>query len=107
MPWEILVGLGIEDPARYAEYRAEMTPLLQAAGGDFRFDFEVGANLKNGSGQEINRIFAIAFPDREAKKRFFTDPVYLEIRSRLFAPAVKHVVALAEYERLADIPNGR
>ena len=37
----ILVGLEVKDPARYAEYRARMTPILHALGGAFRLDLEV------------------------------------------------------------------
>ena len=48
-------------------------------------------------GAAINRAFVIQFPNRSTKERFFADPRYLEIRRRLFEPAVKARVTIAEY----------
>ena len=99
MPFEMTVGLLVADQASYTQYRAEMTPLLEAVGGRFRYDFEVARTLKGEAGHEINRLFMIEFPDRATKERYFSDPKYLEIRARLFEPAVKSTTRIAEYER--------
>ena len=96
MPFLRVVGLSVVDQEKYAQYRAEMTPLLEAAGGGFRYDFTVGRNLKSDAGHEINRLFVIQFPDRATLERFFTNPQYLEIRGRLFNPSVKGTTILAE-----------
>ena len=53
--------------------------------------------LKSEGGAEINRAFVLQFPDRSSKERFFTDPRYLEIRRRLFEPAVRATAIIAEY----------
>ena len=50
MPFEMTVGLLVVDQEKYAQYRAEMTPLLEAAGGRFRYDFEVARTLKGEAG---------------------------------------------------------
>src|SRR5512133_1599112 len=84
MAYEMTVALRVSDPATYTQYRAEIAPLLQAAGAQFRYDFEVARTLKSEVEHEINRVFVLQFPDREAQERFFADPVYLEIRGRLF-----------------------
>ncbi len=97
MSFEMTVGLLVVDHERYAQYRAEIAPLLEAAGGKFRYDFEVARTLKSESGHEINRVFVIQFPDRAGKERFFQDSHYREIRSRLFEEAVKGTSILAEY----------
>jgi hypothetical protein len=34
MPFELTVGLLVVDPEKYAQYRAEIAPLLEAAGAD-------------------------------------------------------------------------
>ena len=99
MAYEMIVGISVIDGAKYAQYRAEMTPLLEAGGGRFRYDFEVARTLKAEGGEVINRLFVIQFPDRAAKERFFADPTYVEIRGRLFAPSVQAMVILAEYAR--------
>jgi len=69
MPYERIVGLEVTDQDGYTQYRTEMAPLLDAAGGEFRYDFGVARVLR-----------------------------YLEIRRRLFEPSVSSTVLIAEYE---------
>ena len=98
MSYEITVGLQVVDQETYAQYRKEMRPLLADAGGDFRYDFTVDRVLRSENGDTgINRVFVIRFPDQGSKERFFAAPRYLEIRRRLFDPAVKSRVTIAEY----------
>lgn len=96
MYFDLIVGLFVQHPDQYAHYRAEMTPLLDAAGGRFTYDFEVAKTLKSDAGHEINRVFIIRFPDRSAKEQFFASPSYREIRSRLFDGAVRGTTVLGE-----------
>lgn len=98
MPFEMTVGLFVTDHEKYAQYRAEIVPLLEAAGGVFRYDFDIARTLKSEAERDINRLFVLRFPDRARKERFFTNPDYLEIRSRLFETAVQHSVIIAEYK---------
>lgn len=98
MAYEMTVGLLVEDTARYQEYRAEIAPLLRAESGYFRFDFEVGRTLKNEADHEINRVFVLRFPNREAKERFFANPQYREIRSRLYEPVVRGTTIVSEHD---------
>lgn len=98
MSYEMTVGLQVVDRERYAQYRKEMGPLLAAAGGDFRYDFEIDRVLRSEEGGAgITRVFVLRFPDKASKERFFAEPRYLEIRQRLFDPAVKARVSIAEY----------
>jgi uncharacterized protein (DUF1330 family) len=97
MSFEMTVGLLVVDQERYAQYRAAMTPLLEAAGGKFRYDFEVARVLKSEADHDINRVFVIHFPDRAAKERFFADPEYTAIRARFFERAVDGTARIAEY----------
>jgi uncharacterized protein (DUF1330 family) len=94
--FERIVGLLVVDDQKYAQYRAEIAPLLEAAGGRFRYDFEVSRTLKGEAEHAINRLFIMQFPDRTSKERFFTDPRYLEIRARLFEKAVAGATIIAE-----------
>ena len=96
MPYEMTVALSVADQAAYGQYRAEMTPLLEARGGKFRYDFEVARELKPGEDPPINRVFVISFPDQATKEAFFSDPAYLEIRGRLFVKAVARTVRIGE-----------
>jgi uncharacterized protein (DUF1330 family) len=97
MAFEMTVGLFVADQEKYAQYRAEIAPLLEAAGGRFRYDFEVARTLKGEANHDINRLFVLQFPDRSSKESFFTDSRYLEIRARLFTQAVEAVAVIAEY----------
>ena len=47
----------------------------------------------------INRAFVIQFPDKSSKEKFFEDARYLEIRRRLYEPAVTAMVLIAETQR--------
>lgn len=98
MAYETLNGAAVSDAALYAEYRAEMMPLLEASGGAFRFDCEVSRVLKGEVPDGINRVFVIRFPDRRAKEAFFAGEEYRAIRARLFDRAVKAFQVIAEYE---------
>ncbi len=98
MTHERVVALAVADPGLYAQYRAEMTPLLEAAGGGFRYDFEVSRDLKPDGDPTINRVFVISFPSKAAMDAFFADPNYKEIRARLFTKAVARTISIAEYD---------
>jgi len=98
MPYERIVGLEVTDQDGYTQYRTEMAPLLDAAGGEFRYDFEVARVLRRQEGDaEINRTFVMRFPDKSSKERFFGDPRYADIKRRFVDPAVKARVLIAEY----------
>ena len=97
MSYEMTVGLVVTDQESYAKYRSEMRPLLEEAGGAFRYDFDVARALYGEGAGEVNRLFVIRFPSESNKDRFFADPRYVEIRRRLFDPAVKARVLIAEY----------
>ena len=96
MPHEITAGLLVADRELYAQYRAEIEPLLREAGARFRYDLEVARTLKSEAGHEINRLFVLQFPGREAKEKFFADPRYQEIRARLFERSVQRFTIVGE-----------
>lgn len=97
--YERLMGLQIIDDAKYRAYREAMTPLLQASGGGFGYDFKIAEVLKSQTGAPINRVFTIYFPDESAMKSFFSNPQYLKIKERYFESSVGAVTALAAYTR--------
>ena len=91
-----LVALRVTDPATYALYRAAMTPILHAYGGDFGCDFVVAEALRGVDDPGVNRVFSIGFPDQATKDRFFADERYLAVRAEFFAPSVASTQILAE-----------
>ncbi len=70
---EVLVGLDVLDDAAYDLYRKYMKPLLTEVGGGFRYDFRISDTLFSEVDSEINRLFIIYFPSREAMDSFFSD----------------------------------
>lgn len=98
MPYERIFGLEVVDQAVYTQYRNEMVPLMEAAGGTFRYDFDIARVLRGEKNAPINRAFVIRFPTRAASEKFFADARYLEIRRRLFEPSVVAITMIAEYE---------
>jgi len=102
MHHEILVGLHVTDNESYSSYRAAMTPLLEAAGGSFRYDFTIAETLKGVTDPPINRLFVISFPDEATKDRFFADPTYVAAKEEFFESAVDLVDIIATYGRSGE-----
>lgn len=96
MAYDWIIGLNVIDAELYQQYRSEMTPLLEAAGGQFAYDFEIARTHRNASAHEINRLFVIRFPDRAACERYFQDSAYRAIRANYFERAVSGLTVLAE-----------
>ena len=88
----------VDDEDLYRRYRAQMTPLLHARGGAFRYDFAVSQTLISEAKHPINRVFMIGFPSRAVADAFFSDPSYLEARRALFVPAVSAITQIAGYQ---------
>ena len=99
---EILVGLHVTDDAGYQRYRDGMTPLLDACGGSFRYDFRVSEMLQGKAEKPINRLFLMSFPDEKTKTAFFSDPAYLAVRGEHFDGAVDVVERIAEFSQVVD-----
>lgn len=97
MTVELLVGLQVNNPELYAEYRRLMTPLLHQHQGDFGCDFIVQKSLKPAD-SAINRVFTISFASQQLMDSFFSHPDYLAIRQQYFEPAVLETHILASYQ---------
>ena len=97
MAYELLVGLNIKDAAGYQAYRKAMTPILNACGGKFTYDFLVSKVLKAEKGEAINRVFVISFPDKKTQEQFFDNPTYLKIKKQFFEKSVEDVTVIAEF----------
>jgi uncharacterized protein (DUF1330 family) len=95
---ETLMGLDVSDDDGYQAYRDAMSPLLERIGGGFRYDFTIAKTLRSSAGHEINRVFIIYFPNRQARDRFFDDEAYREIRGRLFETSVRDTTIIGEWE---------
>ena len=105
--FEILVGLHVTDDTQYDQYRAGMTPILEAFGGYFRYDFRVSEMLKGDADDPFNRIFVLSFPDEETKNGLFSDEAYKEIYKRHFDSSVKSGSILASFTTSTKCPRAK
>lgn len=97
--FENLVGLQVANEELYREYRKAMLPILREHGGNFGYDFKVAEVLINQSGNPINRVFTICFPDERTSRDFFSNNRYLEAKEKFFDKAVECITIISEYER--------
>ena len=99
MAIEMLVGLQVVDDVAYQSYREGMTPILEAYGGGFGYDFKVSDVLKSENETPINRVFTIYFESEDAMHSFFSNAEYLEVKKRYFEKSVTDTTIIATYER--------
>ncbi len=99
MVYEMLVGLHVTNDKVYQDYREKMTPILVECGGGFGYDFKISEVLKSQTDEEINRVFTIYFPDKEAMQQFFSAESYRAIKAKFFESSVASTTVIAEYTR--------
>jgi uncharacterized protein (DUF1330 family) len=98
MAYERIMGIDVTDDVEYQKYRAAMTPLLHAAGGDFGYDFKVAEVLKSKTEGKINRVFTIDFPSETVMNDFFASDSYVAVKEKYFDSSVgsKTIISLNE-----------
>ena len=97
MAIERLVGVQVINENEYQEYRRQMSPLLEAAGGRFVVDVRVSEVLVAPESARFNRLFSLRFPSDEAMQRFFASEAYRAVREAHFVSSVSTTTALATY----------
>ena len=100
--FESLIGIHVSDDKGYDEYRAGMTPLLEAHGGYFRYDFRVNEMLQGKAEDPFNRVFVISFPDEATMTKFFADEEYKAVRDAHFDRSVRSFGQIASYSCSLD-----
>ena len=99
MSFERIMGLDVTNDDEYQKYRDGMGPILESFGGSFGFDFKIAEVLKSKTEDSINRVFTIDFPSKEVMDNFFSDPSYLEVKSKYFESSVKSVTTISMHEK--------
>ncbi len=99
MEFQLIIAMNVTDPARYAQYRAAMSPVLARFGGRFEYDLVVSEVLKSPTPHPITRFFSILFPSRQASVDFFANPDYAAAKAAHFGAAVNGFTVVAEIER--------
>jgi len=98
MTHEMLVALEVEDDDATRIAAPHAAPAGGRRGG-FRYDVAVARTLRREVAYPIHRVFTIHFRDRAACARLLADPEYARIRAEHFAPAVRHMTVIVEYDR--------
>ena len=99
MCYERIMAIEVTYEEGYQQYRESMTPILQAFGGSFGFDFKVSKVLKYKSNKLINRVFTIDFPSKAVMDQFFADPEYLQVKDKYFNVSVKSVTTISMHAK--------
>jgi len=94
--FEMWVGITVTDETSYQRYRDEMGPFLEAYGGSFHVDVRVTDVLRAPKPVGFNRLFALRFPNRDARDGLFSDERYVAVRAEHFQGSVGEVVRLSE-----------
>ncbi len=102
MSFERIMGINVTDDAEYRKYREGMLPILKSFGGSFGFDFKVSEVLLSKTKDEINRVFTIEFPSKNAMEEFFSNPAYLEVQKRHFNSSVSSKTVISMHEKNLD-----
>ena len=99
MSFERIMGIEVIDDEVYQQYRENMIPILNTFGGSFGFDFKVSDVLISKTDQAINRVFTLDFPSKAIMESFFSDPAYLNVKSKYFNDSVSSVTTISMHEK--------
>ena len=90
-----VMGLQVVNESLYQQYRQDMVPILAEYGGAFTYDFRIAEVLFADTGEPINRVFCIRFPEKSCMTRFYADSRYLAVRDKYFTRAVSAVTPIS------------
>ncbi len=99
MTFERIMGIYVSDAKEYQRYREGMMPILHSFGGSFGYDFKVAKVLLSKTEDQINRVFTIEFPSKDAMDAFFSDPIYLEVQKKHFTNSVSSKTIISMHEK--------
>ena len=99
MTYERIMGINVCDDEEYKLYREGMTPILNAFGGSFGYDFKISEVLISKTDDDINRVFTIEFPSKKIMDDFFSDPEYLLVQKRHFNNSVVSKTIISIHEK--------
>lgn len=97
--FERIMGLYVIDDEAYKMYRDGMTPILHSYNANFGYDFIISDVLKSKTSNKINRVFTIDFPCKKVMEDFFSDPKYLEIKTKFFDQSVESKTVISMHEK--------
>jgi len=97
--FERIMGLNVIDEQSYKRYREGMTPILNAYGANFGYDFIVSDVLISKTTIDINRVFTIEFPSKNAMESFFDDAKYIEVKKKYLDRSIDGKTIISMHEK--------
>ena len=89
----LIANIRVQDPARFAEYRDQVAPLVARFGG--RYLIRGGAVTPVEGAATLERVVVLEFPSMDALKTFYFSPDYAPLIA-LRQAATEGEVALVE-----------
>lgn len=74
MPAYLIANLKVHDPARFAEYRDKVAPMIAAFGG--RYLVRGGAVTEAEGKPGLDRVVIVEYPDMATLRAFYDSPEY-------------------------------
>jgi uncharacterized protein (DUF1330 family) len=74
MPAYLIANLTVHDPARFAEYREKVAPMIAAFGGRYLVRGGAVAEVEGKPG--LDRVVIVEYADMASLRRFYDSPEY-------------------------------
>ena len=91
----LIANITVKDPARFAEYRERVAPMIAAHGGRYLIR---GGEVTVVEGEPgFNRIVVLEYPDMATLKRFYHGADYAPLLALRESCTVSHVALVKGY----------
>lgn len=92
----LIANITVNDPARFAEYREKVAPMIAAHGG--RYLIRGGAVTVVEGEPFLNRVVVLEYPSMEALKRFYHGADYAPLLALRESCTISQVALVEGYE---------
>lgn len=91
----LIANITVTDPARFAQYREQVAPMIAAHGG--RYLIRGGAVTVVEGAPGFDRLVVLEYPDMAALKRFYHGPDYAPLIALRESCTISHVALVEGY----------
>ena len=91
----LIANITVQDPARFAEYREQVAPMIAAQGG--RYLIRGGAVTVVEGDPKFDRVVVLEYPDMETLRRFYHGPDYAPLIALRQSCTISHVALVEGY----------
>ncbi|MBS7791419.1 DUF1330 domain-containing protein [Roseococcus sp. SDR] len=91
----LIANITVKDPARFAEYREKVAPMIAAHGG--RYLIRGGAVTVVEGEPGLDRVVVLEYPDMETLKRFYHGAEYAPLIALRASCTISNVALVEGY----------